>query len=57
MLLLLLKWPLKWLLRLRLRLLLKWPLLFKSPLSAPWRRYPEREKVRRLFECSAAERV
>jgi hypothetical protein len=27
---------------------------FKSPLSAPCRRCPEREKVRRLFERSAA---
>jgi hypothetical protein len=42
-----LKWP----------LLLTWPLLFGSPLSAPCWRCPERKKVRRLFECSEAERV
>jgi hypothetical protein len=40
-----------------LPLILPLPLQFKSPLSAPCWRCPEREKVRRLFECSAAERV
>ena len=47
--------PLRLLLPWQLPLLLTWP--FKSPLSAPWRRWPEREKVRRLFEWSEAERV
>jgi hypothetical protein len=51
--------PLPWHLQLQLQWqwLLQWLLLFNSPLSAPCRRCPEREKVRRLFERSAAERV
>jgi hypothetical protein len=49
--------PLPLPLPLQLQLQLQLQLLFGSPLSAPCRRCPEREKVRRLSECSEAERV
>ncbi len=49
--------PLQLPLQLQLQLQLPLPLLFKSPLIAPCRRCPEREKVRRLSERSEFSRA